>query len=139
MLVGFKTKITWRDWYALLFPVLSQAIAPFGMILCLLNMSEIICTAAIVPLECSATVLLSASTSFPPKTQIMFMTLLSVSVCRPRHRPKPVSLGGFCSFLQTSIDSSHVLGGLTLAASRRSRRVTSGQGLTDCGTAHALP
>src|SRR5919109_743533 len=105
------------------------------MILCLRYISAINCTALTVPGEYRATVLLSASTSFPPKDQMTLITLLLVSPVMPRHIPYPVSFGGRWSFLQTSINSSHVLGGSALAAARISRRVTSGEGLIDWGMA----
>jgi hypothetical protein len=76
------------DWEALLLPELSQASAPCGMILWVLNMASMTFTPATFSGEFMTTVLLSASTILPPQHHSRFITLSVVSSTRPRHIPK---------------------------------------------------
>src|SRR5438132_1259910 len=71
----------------------------------------------------------SLSTSAPPSFQMMFWVLPAQSGVRPRVKPSAYRLGGLLTFLQMSVISSSVLGGVRapVACWIRSRRANIGE------------
>src|SRR6266852_258229 len=132
---GLITKADCLDWNAALLPVSSQVGELGGMSLAshqpLMRFSAATVSGVLSP------TLPSLVTSAPPSFQMMLVALPTQSGVRPSVKPNAYRLGGLFSFLQISVSSSRVLGGVRapVACWTRSSRANIG----DASASNGMP